>query len=51
MLSVDGKEYTNMSARIWDVAPMVALASNLMNAAVLVSHMHVVLPFLFVLTG
>lgn len=33
-----------MSARIWDVAPMVALASNLMDAAVLVNHMHVVFP-------
>lgn len=33
-----------MSARIWDVAPMVALASYLMDAAVLVNHMHVVLP-------
>lgn len=33
-----------MSARIWDVAPMVALASNLMDAAVLVNHMHVDLP-------
>lgn len=33
-----------MSARIWDVDPMVVLASNLMDAAVLVSHMHVVLP-------
>lgn len=35
-----------MSARIWDVAPMVALASSLMDAAVLVSGVRVVLPFL-----
>lgn len=39
-----------MSARIWDVAPMVALASNLMDVVVLVSHMHVVLPLLLLLS-